>query len=242
MARDTHLSLRSLLDGTVRVEAEHLPVAGAWIDGDRLRLVGLDVEGWLGGHVALVPADRLTWDGGWLARVTREEVEAEESRLGEPFGALDLASLPPILTGPFGHTVSPLMIAAGMMAEGEDEAPPRPPGAADEAETPRSEARSLPRAGDWLGLPIAARHDVIGRGAEAGPEVADLLIDAETFALTHLVVDTPAGRRAVPMEHAGEPRDGTVALALTRAEIDAMPEIATPAEMRRDSGLPPRAG
>lgn len=243
MAHETHLSLRSLIEGTVLLETDHLDVAGAWIDEERLRFVGLDLGGWMDTHVALVPAERMGWDGGWRAEVTREEVEADEARLTEPSGPLDLAALPPVLTGPFGYTVSPLMIAAGLMADTADEAPPRPPGADDEAETsPRAQARSLARVRDRLGLPVAARHDVIGRGSEAGPEIADLLIDPDGFTLSHVVIAAGDALRAVPLQYLEEIEEGAASLALTRAELDAMPEIATPAEARRASGLPPRPG
>ena len=239
MAHDTHLSLRSLIEGTVLVGTDHLSVAGAWIDEERLRFVGIDVGGWMASSVALVPAERMVWDGGWRAEVTREEVEAEGAQLTESSGPLDLAALPPVVTGPFGYTVSPLMIAAGLMAEGKEEAPPRPPVAAEDQGTPREVARSLPRASDWLGLPIAARHDVIGRGSEAGPEIADLLIEPETHALSHAVIGVGGVMRAVPIEHLGDVEDGVMPLALTRAELDAMPEIASPAEARRAEGQTP---
>jgi hypothetical protein len=242
MAHDTHLSLRSLIEGTALVGPDRLPVAGAWIDEERLRYVGLDVGGWRDSHVALVPAERMVWDGGWRAEVTREEVEADEARLTEEAGPLDLASLPPVVTGPFGYTISPLLIAAGLMAEGREEAPPHPPGSPEGAETPRAEARRLPRVSDRLGLPVAARHDVIGRGSEAGPEVADLLIDPDGHLLSHVVIDTGEAWRAVPLHHLGEVEDGVVPLALTRDELDAMPEVVTPAEARRAKGLTPRPG
>ena len=136
MAHETHTSLRALLDGAVRVEDDELAVSDAWIDAREmaLRYVGLDVGGWLDRHVALVPADRLRWSredgvlGGWRAEVTRAEVEGEEARLTEGSGPIDLAALPPVVTGPFGYTISPLLIGAGLMAEADDGAPPRPPG------------------------------------------------------------------------------------------------------------------
>ena len=244
MAHDTHLSLRSLIEGTAMVGTDRLPVAGAWIDGERLRFVGLDVGGWRDSHVALVPAERMTWDGGWRADLSREEVEAEEARLTEDAGPLDLASLPAVVTGPFGYTVSPLMIAAGLMAETREEAPPRPPVEGDPEPAMRDEARALPRVADRLGLPVAARHDVIGRGSEAGPTVEDLLIDPEDgHALSHAVIEAGDARRAVPMSYLGEvDEDGALPLALTLAELDTMPVVATPAEARPAGGLPPRPG
>lgn len=238
MAQSRHNSLRALLDGTVRVGEDDLPVAGVWLDPEArsLRYVGVDVAGWLDSHVALLPAERLTrWsDGltsGWRAEVSREEVEAEEARLEAPSGPLDLSALPPVVTGPFGNTISPMLMAAGLMAETDDEAQPRPPGEAAQAEAPRDRARELDRARDWLGAPIAARLDVLGRGSEAGPEIVDFLIDPEGLRIDYAVVGSGGTSRAVPMEHVGERRPGEpVPLALTRAEIDAMPEVVSPEE------------
>ena len=241
MQHETLNSLRALLDGTVRVGDDDMSVAGAWIDVEAraVRYVGLDVAGWLGGHVALVPAERLArWsDGlttGWRAEVDREEVEADEARLEESSGPLDLTALPPIVTGPFGNTVSPMLMAVGLMSEGREEAPPHPPGAEAAApEAPRDRARALDRAHDWLDAPIAARLDVIGRGAEAGPEIVDLLIDPDGMRLDRAVIASGGTWRAVPMDRLGERgRDGVVPVALTRAEIDAMPEVVSPSQAR----------
>lgn len=246
MEGETRNSLRALLGGAVRVEQDELSVSGAWIDPRewRLRYVGLDVGGWLDRHVALVPADRLSREGdaegaaapGWRADVTRAEVEADEARLDGSAGPFDLAALPPVLTGPFGNTISPLLMVGGYLAESEDEAPPRPPGA--EGETPRDEVRALSRAADWLGAPIAARHDVAGRGAEAGPAIDDLLIDPDTLRITHAVIEAGGAPRAVPVAHLRAPgEDGdAVPVALTRAEIEAMPEVVRPEEAPRGAG------
>ena len=240
-------SLRGLLAGTVRVEDRDLPVSDAWIDpeGMALRYVGLDLGGWLGRHVALVSARRLAWVddglvGSWRAEVTREEIEGDEARLEEGGGTIDIRALPPVLTGPFGYTISPMLIGAGLMAEAEEGAPPRAP--ADEEEggevAPRDRARALDRAGDWLDRPVAARHDVAGRAGEAGPRIADMLIDPGEMRLTHVVIDADGGARAVPAAHLGvRPEDGgPVPLALTRAEIAAMPDVVGPREAA-DRGL-----
>ena len=240
-------SLRALLDGTIRVETDDLAVSDAWIDPDAMavRYVGLDVGGWLDRHVALVAASRLAWvdEGlgpGWRAAVTRAEIEGDEARLSDGGGLIDVAALPPVLTGPFGHTVSPALIRAGLMAEAQEERTPLPPGeeeaGEDEDGAPRDEARALDRAADWLGLTVAARHDVIAQRADAGPRVEDLLLDPDDLRITHAVVEADGRGRAVPVAHLGaRPRDdGALPLALTRAEIDALPEVVTLREAARD--------
>ena len=231
-------SLRGLLAGTVRVQDDDLPVAGAWIDADAmaLRYVGLDVGGWLDRHVALVSAERLAWSEegltpGWRAEITRAEIEGDDARL-EGGGTIDIGALPPVLTGPFGHTISPMLIGAGLMSETREEMPPRAPGPDGARDAPRDRARALDRAEDWLDLPAAARHDVLAHGSDAGPRVADLLIDPRDGRLTHAVIEADGRGRAVPVDHLGaRPEDGgALPLSVTRAEIDAMPEIVTPRE------------
>lgn len=248
-----HNSLRALMAGTVRVEGEELPVAGAWLDMDArdlgaraLRYVGLDVGGWLDRHVALVPADRLSWEEpppgegapGWRAAVAREEIEAPEARLdgaGEG-GPLDLSALPPVITGPFGYTISPLMMGAGLMAEAEDERPPAPPGAGGDAGddvgegTPREEARALARAEDWIGAGLDLRGPLA-----TDLVIEDLLIEARAAEargprVTHIVVDAGGAARAVPVAHVGRrgAADAAVPVDLLPAEIEAAPEIVAP--------------
>lgn len=244
MAAETHNSLRALMGGTVRVEEDDLSVSEAWLDpGEwRLRYVGLDVGGWLDRHVALVPAERLSRtrdpaERGWRADVTRAEVEADEARLAESTGPFDLAALPPVFTGPFGNTISPLLMVGGYLAESADEAPPRPPGE-EEADAPRDQVRALSRAGEWLGRPIAARHDVVGRSAEDGPRIGDLLIDPESLRITHAVIEAGGAPRAVAVAHLRAPKAGedAVPVSLTRAEIEAMPEVVGPDAAARDAG------
>lgn len=237
-----HNSLRALLGGTVLVEGDAMPVAGAWLDtrsSDRgrwvVRHVGLDVGGWLDSHVALVPAERLSWSeevGGWSAGITRDEVEAPDARLDDQGegGAIDLSALPPVVTGPFGHTISPLLIGAGLMAEAEEERPPRPPGAQDDEDAaPRDEARTLDRARDWLGASLELRGPL-----RTSLTVEDLLVEAHGLRLTHLVVSAAGAARAVPIAHvgrltrSGHDGDPLVPVDLLPAEVEAAPEIVAP--------------
>lgn len=234
MASETHLSLRALLDGTVRVEGDDLPVSDAWIDPDAmaLRYVGIDVGGWLDRHTALVSAGRLRWSDGWRADVTREEIEGQDARLEEGGGPVDIRGLPPVVTGPFGYTISPLLIGAGLMAGSEDEMPPRPPGDAEAADAPRDRARALDRAGDWLGTAVTAR------GGVGDMSVSDLLIEPSERRITHLVIEAAGHPRAVPAERLGyrATPDAPLTLELTRAEIEAAPEMVSPREAaRRDA-------
>ena len=228
-----HLSLRALLDGTVRVEDDDLRVSDAWIDASAmtLRYVGLDVGGWLDRHVALVSAERLSWAEGWRADLSREQVEADEARLKEGGGGLiDIAALPPVITGPFGHTFSPMLIGAALRAEAEAEMPPhRPAEETGGTEAPRDEARALDRAADWIGAAVAPRD------GPADLELSDLLIDPEDRRITHLVIEAAGRPRAVPaasVDRRSGP-EAPVSLALSVAEIEACPEMVTPREAAR---------
>ena len=86
----------------------------------------MDVGGWFSSRTAVVQASRLRAgqdaDGDWHVDLTKEELEAaptsEERDGGHVF---DVASLPPVLTGPFGNTISPALIYAGLLSEAEEE-------------------------------------------------------------------------------------------------------------------------
>ena len=183
--------LRAILDSEIATPAGSYAVADAWLDGGTARLVYLEVEtgGLLSRGRALIHASRIAPGDPLTSDVTAEQIEAAET---EPEGGflLDPLGLPAILTGPFGNTISPLLIAAGLRAEAAEEAPPRPGAAEDEDEAP-TPTQSLDRADDWLGAPV------FGRDGELGT-VSDVTLAKADFALAHLLVATVSGRRSVP--------------------------------------------
>ena len=65
--------------------------------------------------------------------------------------------------------------------------------------------------------------------------VDDLLIDPDTRRITHLVIEAAGAPRAVPTERLGyrATSDAPLAVEMTRAEIEASPEMVTPREAAR---------
>jgi hypothetical protein len=197
-----HHRLSALLDGTVSLGDEELDVVDAWLDPEdaRLHYVALDVGTWLRDRSALLAAGALVpREGRWTTAVTREEVEAAQV---EPEGGfrLDRMSLPAILTGPFGNTISPMMIAAGLRAEAAEEAPPTRPGDRDAAPdlaegTPAVDAEALTRRlvrwEEWRDAPVFARD------GEVGP-LTDLILDDVDWRPARAVVAAPRGPVALP--------------------------------------------
>ena len=186
-------ALSDIVGHRVEADGERLEVTEAWIDpvGGRLRYVGVDVGGWLSHRTALLSTGLLTWDEGWHADATRAEIEAAET---DPDDGFDLSDLPPLVTGPFGNTFSPLMIAAGLRAEAEDEALPRPP----DAEGPPVDADRLTRRLDrWSAL---RGTPVFARDGEIGPLI-DLIHDDRVWDATALVVTAVTGREEIEWRH-----------------------------------------
>ena len=195
-----HHRLSAMLDGTVRLGEEELEVVDAWLEpaDARLRYVALDVGSWLRERSALLAAGALVpREGRWTTAVTREEVEAAQV---EPEGGfhLDMTSLPAILTGPFGNTISPMMIAAGLRAEAAEEAPPARPedrSAAPDDDAPALDAealtRQLVRWEDWREAPVFARD------GEVGPLI-DLILDDVDWRPARAVVAAARGPVALP--------------------------------------------
>ncbi|NDV99430.1 PRC-barrel domain-containing protein [Salipiger sp. PrR002] len=124
-----------------------------------------------------------------------------------------MATMPPLVVGPFGSPHAPL-----------------PAGTLPEAETdPRWEA-ALERyesLADWIGKPV------FGRDGEAG-SVSDLLYEAQTGRLSHIVVDNGKffghERRVVPIfemvTHADADHGGHIVLDLPLAQIETAPPVA----------------
>lgn len=125
-----------------------------------------------------------------------------------------MATMPPMVVGPFGSPHAPL--------------PAAEPGD-DNPEDPRWRA-ALERyesLSDWIGKPV------FGRDGEAG-RVSDLLYDGTRGALSHIVVDNGRffghERRVVPIfemtTHADHAHGGHIVLDLTLAQIETAPRVA----------------
>lgn len=202
----------------------------AWLDAQRARLVYLEVE--TGGFLsrprrALIHASRLSAGAPPRAEVDAAMIEAAETEPEEGF-LLDPAGLPPILTGPFGNTVSPLLMMAGMRSEAVEEQAPHPdaPGTRDDSgEEPGAEAdprAALERASEWLGAPVFGRAGELGR-------VDDLLLAKADWATAYLIVRARTGRHAVPwavVRHRAP--GGHVVISGDAAALAGSPDIPSP--------------
>ena len=186
-------ALNDIIGSHVEADGERLDVTEAWIDpvGGRLRYVGLDVGGWLSHRTALLSTGLLTWDEGWRADATRAEIEAAEI---DHEGGFDIGDLPPLITGPFGNTFSPMLMAAGLRAEAEEEAPPHPPAAEEPAVGADDLTRQLDRWSTVRGTPVFARD------GEIGPLI-DLIYDDRVWDPAALVVTAVTGRTEVDWHH-----------------------------------------
>lgn len=224
-----HHRLRGILSGTVRLEDEELDVAGAWLEPEdaQLRYLSLDLGGWLTDRSALLAAGALVpREGRWTTAVTRAEVEEAQF---QPEGGfhLDVASLPAILTGPFGNTISPMLIAAGLRAETAEEEPPVHPGVKEEAAggapppaiTPETMTRALVRWEDWEGAPVFARD------GEIGPLI-DLVLDDVDWRPTRAVVNTRFGPVGLPwaLMRRRVPGSGHLVMALDADDVEGAPD------------------
>ena len=213
--------LTDILQSRLWIGDEDLAARGAWLDPEAgaLRYVGADVGGWLSGRVALVAAGLLRYDGErWHADTAREDIEA--ATLASDGGLhLDLLDLPPLITGPFGNTVSPLLMAAGLRAEAAEEAPPLPPEARDAPAgvPPLTAEDRIRRLETWDELHGAA---VFARDGELGA-LSDLVLDDRAWDVAELVVTAPGGMLHVPanlVRHRVE-AGGHYVLSAERAEI-----------------------
>ena len=189
-------TITSLKGQRIDTGGETHAVNEVWFDDEnwRLRYLGVDVGGWFSSRTALVSASRLRHDdqGVWHLDLTKEELEGaptSEERDGDH--VFDIASLPPVLTGPFGNTVSPMLIYAGLLSGAEEASPPENPDRPLEARA-ASPTRSLELAGDWIGAPV------FGPSGEIGP-LSDMLFESAAQSIGALVVMTTDGTRAIPL-------------------------------------------
>ncbi|WP_353471897.1 PRC-barrel domain-containing protein [Salipiger sp. H15] len=124
-----------------------------------------------------------------------------------------MATMPPLVVGPFGSPHAPLPLADAPEAEAD----PRWQAALERYES----------LADWIGKPVFARD------GEAG-SVSDLLYDAARDRLSHIVVDNGRffghERRVVPLfemqTHADHAHGGHIVMDLSLAQIEAAPRVA----------------
>lgn len=223
-----HHRLSAILGETVRLEDDEFDVADAWLDPEnaQLRYVTLDLGGWFSDCSALLAAGALTpRDGRWTCALSRADVEGAQHH-AEGGGMLDMASLPTIITGPFGYTVSPLLIAAGLRSEAADEAPPRRPSDGEESAPPTGPAmteeamtRRLVRWSEWKDAPV------FGRDGEIGP-LTDIMFDDLDWRPVRAVVQSDRGAVGLPwaLVRRRVPEGGHIVMAVDARAVASAPD------------------
>lgn len=186
-------------------------------DGRRLAWAIVAPAGFAAAERLLVAASALglpeATDRVLPLHVTEDELRRAPRAAGGREDMLALmATMPPLVIGPFGSPHAPLPLS------GEEAAP----------EDPRwqSALERYESLADWIGKPVFARD------GEAGM-VSDLLYDAERGQLSHIVVDN--GRffgheqRVVPLfemqTHADHDHGGHIVLDLPLAQIENAPRL-----------------
>lgn len=144
--------------------------------------------------------------------VTEEELQrAPHMRGGREEMLALMATMPPMVVGPFGSPYAPLHLDAQ-----ESQTDPRWQAALERYES----------LADWIGKPVFARDGEAGR-------VGDLLYDAAHGRLSHIVVDNGKffhhERRVVPMfemvTHADQDHGGHIVLDVSLVQVETAPKV-----------------
>ncbi|RYH11328.1 PRC-barrel domain-containing protein [Tropicimonas sp. IMCC6043] len=133
------------------------------LEDGMIRYIALDLGGWLTTDTVIVSTDLLSPPEGDSGRwsVSLDEAALETApRWNETDRAeeIDLRLWPPVIVGPFGSTISPILLYEQLQAGKDDRD--------DDTLDGTSAApliRSLQRVGHWLGLPAFDASGEIGR-------------------------------------------------------------------------------
>lgn len=180
-------SLRDLMGARLQVGDREGYFRDAFfrIEDGMLRYVAIDIGGWLNTDDVIVsmdlmsPPDPAQDDAPWQVRLSEAALEGaprwtDSGKRQE----VDLRNWPPVIVGPFGGTLSPILLyeqvhaAAGDAAEPEDTASAAPL------------VRNLQRAGKWLGLPAFDASGELGR-------IRDMEFDPDNGRILAFVLEGP---------------------------------------------------
>lgn len=221
--------ITDLTNATATVGSKTVSVDDVFFEPETgaLKYLSLETGGWLDPDVVLISA-------GLVAGYNRDDrtidlrVEEDELKTARKIDPATertgvLTALPPIVVGPFGGTVSPMMATAAI-AENQ---------AAEVAsERHRIALPGVERTSEWIGQPV------FGTDGELGL-LSDLLFDPALSAVTHIVVDDGGlfnGRNVVlPLEtvrHRGE-KDGHIVIRASHAQCEKAPLLEDVAKVDR---------
>ncbi|MDU8911977.1 PRC-barrel domain-containing protein [Aestuariicoccus sp. MJ-SS9] len=213
------------------------PVRDVLLAGDAraLRYVVIDTGGWTESNWLLAAASSVSpSEDGTALDVDASDQDLRDAPVwsGAPkaLGQM-LAAMPPLVVGPFGATHAPLVMSAAQRA------------AENNDPDPRAEyiLQSHLRGQELIGAPVFARDGELGK-------LADLVLDIEAGALTHLIIAEAGARngacRIVPvtaLRHRAEGDPGHLVLDIGKTDFAASPVVETGDPLARHM-IAPHAG
>lgn len=178
----------------------------------------LDTGSWFDTHLVLVRARLLrevsVQDNALHLNTTSEAIEAAPVLHEETSHTLE--SMPPIVIGPFGNAISPLMMTALARAELSDPS--------EDTQQDHHVTDTLDRFSEIRKMEVFGKDGALGW-------LDDILFDQDTFRITHLVIDDGrilAGQQhVIPIDRFRHIAEGAthMVLDLDIAERDAAPKI-----------------
>jgi hypothetical protein len=172
---------RQMSGGSMRGECRDV-----LIDTAQARIVHavFDVPWGFSSRYLVVPAQRLEWaDGEWSLDIKDADVEGERTEDGGSSDtSVEIGEFPPVIVGPFGYTVAPMMAGALINSMNEDAVPVAP--TPEVTETPE---------GHWLnrlkGLPLFDTTGALGT-------LVDIVVDPAGLDCISFTADSERGQRA----------------------------------------------
>jgi uncharacterized protein YrrD len=225
-------TMTDILSHKARSGDTQFPVTEVFFDlsTGKVGYVALDVGHWFDTTEVLVPISQMTKPtdptGEWVVKMDRAAVEAAPKWSDQSEDTPTLASEagPSMMLGPFGNAMSPLLIFGPLRDMVDGSVEPSDPIA-------EAKVAAFQRATFWIGAEVAGQDDT-GRDEVLG-SVDDLLLDASTLRLTHVVIDNGkvlAGRQlAVPYEKVLTMSDmpHQLRMQLTASTLEKGPQIET---------------
>lgn len=211
--------LSEFVTSRAQVGKDRFPITDVFlsIQDRRIAYILVDTGSWLEANTVLIKTDHISGfsvdDKSVDLSLSPHQLETAPVLDEDP--SLPLAHLPPLFVGPFGHTVSPLMVASALAPEATP----------SEDHRARSIENRFDRFHSFQGM------DVFGKDGQLG-QIGDVLISPVGFRIMALMVETGTfltGHRAlVPIEKLRHMADQDTHLVcdITTTELADAPEVA----------------